>query len=361
MSKDYYSLLGVNKNASEEEIKKAFRREAHKYHPDKSGGNEAKFKEINEAYQVLGNKERRARYDQFGSGFESGQAGAGQAQWGGFGGGQGFNINMDDLGDLFGGFSDMFGFGGGQRGTHQRRSTRGADIEVRLTIPFMEAVFGGEKTIRLSRSVMCTHCQGNGAEPGSKIETCPTCHGKGTVNQTQRTILGHMQIQTACPTCGGEGKKITTFCKKCSGTGAVKETSELKVKIPAGIDNGETIRLSNQGEAGSKGASSGDLYLHIIVEPDARFNRHGTMILSQAHITFPQAALGTKIDIMTVDGEVSLKIPAGTQSGKIFILKGKGVPSLRGKARGDHQVEVIVDTPTHLSKKQREILEDFER
>lgn len=359
MAKDYYAILGVPRTATEEEVKKAFRREAHKHHPDKAGGDEAKFKEINEAYQVLGNKDRRARYDQFGSAFENGQAGGGQGQWGGFNGGQGFNINMDDLGDLFGSFGDMFGFGG-QRGG-RRRSSRGADIEARLDISFMEAVFGAEKTVHLSKAITCSHCQGNGAEPGSKIETCPQCHGSGTINQTQRTIFGQMQVQTVCPTCHGEGKKIATPCKKCNGSGTVKERVELTVKIPAGIDNGETIRLSGQGEAGEKGSQAGDLYLHIIVQSDKRFERYGTTIKSKTHINFPQAALGTTIDITTVDGEVSLKIPAGTQSGKVFILRGKGVPSLRSKTRGDHEVEVIVDTPTHLTKQQKELLERFEK
>ncbi len=359
MSKDYYSILGVSKNASEEEIKKAFRKEAHKHHPDKSSGDEAKFKELNEAYQVLGNKERRARYDQFGSNFESGQAGGGQqANWGGFNGSQGFNINMDDLGDIFGGFGDMFGFGGG-RGRTQRQS-RGGDIEVRLEISFLEAVFGSEKVIRLSKSATCTHCQGNGAEPGSKIETCPTCQGRGSVTQMQRTILGQMQMQTVCPTCQGEGKKITTPCKVCSGRGVVKESTELKIKVPAGIDNGESIRLTGQGEAGEKGAPAGDLYVHMSVQTDSRFKRVGTSVYSEAHISFPQAALGTSIDIQTVDGEVTLKIPSGTQSGKVFMLRGKGIPSLRGKGRGDHHVEVIVDTPTHLSRKQKQVLEEFD-
>lgn len=358
MAKDYYSILGVSKSATEEEIKKAFRKEAHKHHPDKSGGNEAKFKEINEAYQVLGNKERRARYDQFGSSFENGQAGGGQANWGGFNGGQGFNFNMDDLGDLFGGFGDMFGFGGG--GGSRRRSSRGGDIEARLEITFMEAVFGTEKIVHLSKAVTCAQCSGSGAEPGSKVETCPQCQGKGRINQVQRTIFGQMQVQTICPTCQGEGKKITTPCKKCSGSGTTKERVELKVKIPAGIDTGESIRLTGQGEAGEKNAQAGDLYLHIIVQGDSRFQRHGATIYSQSHITFPQAALGTEIDVTTVDGEVSLKIPAGTQSGKTFILRGKGVPSLRGKSRGDHHVEVIVDTPSHLNKRQKQLLEEFE-
>lgn len=358
MAKDYYSILGVSKNASEEEIKKAFRKEAHKYHPDKAGGDEAKFKEVNEAYQVLSNKERRARYDQFGSGFENGQAGGGQG-FGGFNGGQGFNINMDDFGDLFGGLGDIFGFGGGQRSS-SRRQQRGSDIEVRLEISFLEAVFGSDKPIRLSKLVTCDRCKGEGAEPGSKIETCSTCSGRGTVNQVQRTIFGQMQVQTACPSCHGEGKKISQPCTKCHGSGTAQENTELTVKIPAGIDNGETIRLSGQGEAGPKGAPAGDLYIHVRVHEDKHWQRRGSEIYSRSEISFPQAALGTKIDIKTVDGEVTLKIPAGTQSGKVFLLKDKGVPHLRGKGRGDHHVEVIVKTPTELTRKQKQILENFE-
>lgn len=359
MAKDYYSVLGISRDASEEEIKKAFRKEAHKHHPDKSGGDEAKFKELNEAYQVLGNKDRRARYDQFGSSFESGQAGGGQQAYGGFGGGQGFNINMDDLGDLFGGFGDMFGFGG-QRSQSQKQS-RGSDIEVRLEITFIEAVFGIEKKIKLNKLITCSKCEGNGAEPGSKIETCPTCKGTGSVTQVQRTIFGQMQMKTICSTCQGEGKKIITPCSKCSGSGTVKDSSEITVKIPAGIDTGESIRLTGHGEAGHKNSPAGDLYIHIVVLGDNRFKRMGTTIYSQIHINFPQAALGTSKDITTVDGEVSLKIPAGTQSGKIFILRNKGVPSLRGKNRGDHHVEVIVDTPINLSKKQKQLLEEYEK
>ncbi len=360
MAKDYYSVLGVPKGASEEDIKKAFRKQAHQHHPDKSGGDEAKFKEINEAYQVLGNKERRARYDQFGSGFENGQAGAGAQGFGGFNGGQGFNINMDDFGDLFGGLGDIFGFGsGGQRGS-KRRQQRGDDIEVRLEISFLEAVFGAEKPIRLSKHITCAHCQGNGAEPGSSVETCPTCQGSGQVAQVQRTIFGQMQVQAVCPTCHGEGKKISKPCTKCSGQGVVNDTVELTVKIPAGIDKGEVIRLTGQGEAGPKSSPAGDLYIHVVIHPEKHWRREGSTIYSQTHISFPQAALGTKIDIKTVDGDVTLKIPAGTQSGKIFILKEKGVPHLRGKGRGDHQVEVIVKTPTDLTRKQKQLLEDFE-
>ncbi len=357
MHKDYYSLLGVPKTATEEEIKKAFRKLAHQHHPDKSGGDDAKFKEINEAYQVLSNKDRRARYDQFGSGFENGQAGGGQG-FGGFGGGQGgFNINMDDLGDLFGGFGDMFGFGGGQR--QSRRQSRGADIEVRLHIAFMDAVFGAEKTVRLGKHVTCDKCSGSGAEPGSKVETCPTCNGRGQVTQVQRTIFGQMQVNAPCPSCQGEGKKISTPCTKCHGHGIVKDEVELTIKIPAGIDNGETIRLTGQGEAGPKGTPSGDLYVHVQVASDKRFMRDGSTIRSEAEISFPEAALGTSIDVETVDGPVSLKIPSGTQSGKVFMLKERGIPQLRSKGRGDHLVTISVKTPTHLSRKQKQLLEDF--
>ncbi len=355
MAKDYYSILGVAKDASEEDIKKAFRKKAHQHHPDKAGGDEAKFKEINEAYQVLSNKERRARYDQFGSGFENGQAG-GPNGFGGFNGG-GFNVNMDDLGDIFGGLGDIFGFGGGS----SKRRSRGNDLEVRIEIGFLEAIFGTEKTIRITKQTTCSACTGSGAEPGSNIETCQQCHGSGRITQVQRTMFGQMQVQTACPACNGEGKKISQPCSKCHGRGVTKETSELTVKIPAGIDSGETIRLTGQGEAGEKNAPAGDLYIHVFVTADNRFRRQGDTIVSTAEISFPQAALGTKIDIDTVDGPVSLKIPAGTQAGKVFMLKGKGVPKLRGHGRGDHLVTVHVKTPTDLSRKQKQILEDFEK
>lgn len=356
MSKDYYSILGVPKTATEEEVKKAFRKKAHEHHPDKKGGDEAKFKEINEAYQVLGNKERRARYDQFGSAYENGQAGGARGGFGGGFGAEGFNINMDDLGDIFGGFGDIFGFGGGQK---RRQAARGHDLEVRLTIDFLEAVFGTEKTITLTKTVTCAKCAGSGAEPGSKIETCSTCKGSGHVTQIQRTIFGQMQMQTPCQTCHGEGKIITKPCTKCSGSGVTKEQVELTIKIPAGIDTGETIRLTGQGEAGPKGTPAGDLYVHVQVNHDRRFIRQGENIVSNAEITFPQAALGTSIDVETIDGNVSLKIPAGTQSGKVFMLKDKGVPSLRGRGRGDHLVTVIVKTPTNLSRKQKQLLEEF--
>ncbi len=357
MSKDYYNILGVNKNASADEIKKAFREKAHKHHPDKQGGDEAKFKELNEAYQVLGDVKKRAQYDQFGSDFaQAGRGGAGgYSGFSGFDGG-GFNINMDDLGDIMGGFGDIFGFSGGGQG---RRHQRGHDIEVILNISFTEAVFGVEREISLKKNVTCSRCKGNGAEPGSGLETCPTCKGSGRVIKMQRTILGNMQVQSTCPTCSGEGKIIKDKCHQCKGSGIQSEIVNLNIKIPAGIDNGETIRYSGQGEAAPSGGQSGDLYIKVRVAPDKRFTRQGFDILSKAEIGVATAVLGGKIDVETVDGLVELKIPEGTQSGRVFKLKGKGVSQLNGRGRGDHLVEVIVKTPTGLTRKQKEQLKEL--
>jgi molecular chaperone DnaJ len=356
MSKDYYNILGVDKNASADEIKKAFRKLAHEHHPDKKSGDEAKFKEINEAYQVLSDSKKRSQYDQFGSAFQNGQAGGAQG-FGGFDGfNGGFNINMDDLGDIMGGFGDIFGFGGG--GSRQRSARRGHDIQVALTIDFNEAVFGVEKEISLKKTVKCSKCDGEGREPGTEVITCKACGGKGRVIKVQRTILGNMQMQVTCEDCGGEGKIFKEKCSACRGAGLVQQIVNLKIKIPAGIDNGETIRLSGQGEA-VKGGQTGDLYLKIRVNQDRRFERDGFNIKSRAEISFSQAALGDKIEVATVDGPVDLKIPEGTQSGKVFILRGRGVTHLNGRGRGDHLVEVIVKTPTGLNRKQRELLKEL--
>ncbi|MFH1582957.1 MAG: molecular chaperone DnaJ [Candidatus Falkowbacteria bacterium] len=361
MSKDYYNILGINKTASQDEIKKAFREKAHKFHPDKAGGDEAKFKELNEAYQVLGDQKKRSQYDQYGQTFEQAQAGGGFSGFDGFrdfsGATNGFNINMDDLGDIFGGLGDVFGFGGGQTSRRQR-VRRGSDISVLLSIDFSEAVFGVEKEIGLKKTVKCSKCQGQGSEPGTEIITCKTCGGKGRVIRVQRTILGNMQVQMTCEDCGGEGKSFKQKCSACRGAGLVQEIINLKVKIPAGIDNNETIRLSGQGEAAAKGGQAGDLYLKIRVNPDRRFERDGVNIKSRLEISFSQAALGDKIEVATVDGSVDLKIPEGTQSGKVFILRGKGAPYLNGRGKGNHLVEVIVKTPTGLSRKQKEMLKE---
>ncbi|MDO8593186.1 MAG: molecular chaperone DnaJ [bacterium] len=356
MSKDYYNILGVNKNASADEIKKAFREKAHKFHPDKLGGDEAKFKELNEAYQVLSDQKKRSQYDQFGSDFERAQTGGGFSGFSGFDGG-GFNINMDDLGDIMGNFGDIFGFSGG--GSGRRRASRGSDIEVTLNISFIEAVFGTEKEINLKKNIACSRCHGDGAEPGAGRETCPTCHGSGRVIKTQRTILGSVQVQATCPTCQGEGKIIKEKCKQCKGHGIVSEVVKLNLKVPSGINNGESIRYSGQGEAAPRAGQPGDLYIRVRVAPDKRFARQDYDILSRAEISVALAALGGKIDVETVDGPVELKIPEGTQSGRVFRLKDKGVPHLHGRGRGDQLVEVIVKTPTGLSRKQKEMLREL--
>jgi molecular chaperone DnaJ len=362
MSKDYYKVLGVDKNSSQDDIKKAFRKLAHEYHPDKKGGNEAKFKEINEAYQVLGDAQKKAKYDQFGSAFEHGQASGGFQGFDGFrdfnGYTNGFNINMEDLGDMFGNIGDMFGFGGGRRSANRAR--RGGDIQVLLTLEFTEAVFGVEKEIGLHKTVKCDHCHGNLAEPGTKIENCPTCGGSGHVSNVQRTIFGSMQVQTVCPTCQGDGKKYAQKCAKCHGQGVIRDQVKIKVKIPAGIDEGESIRLSGQGEAGEKSGPAGDLYLKVRINPDKRFERDGYNILSKSTISFSQAVLGDKIQVVTLDGAVKLKIPEGTHSGTVFKLKEHGVPRLQGRGRGDHLVEVNINIPKNISRRQRELLKEFE-
>lgn len=357
MGKDYYKTLGVDKGASQDEIKKAFRKQAHQYHPDKSTGDEAKFKEVNEAYQVLGNEQKRKQYDQFGSSFEN----MGQGGFGGFGNSQGFggfqgNINVEDLGDMFGGIGDMFGFGGSSR---RRGPRRGSDIEMVMNISFNEAVFGTEKEISFKKKMTCDRCHGEGAEPGAEVNTCSECKGAGKIRKMQRTILGTIQTEAPCPHCGGEGKTFSKSCTKCGGSGVAMDTTSLKVKVPAGIDDGEAIRLSGQGESGDKGASAGDLYIRFRVAPSREFVRNEYDVRNEEEISFTQAVLGDKIDIKTIHGEVALKIPEGTQSGTIFKLKGKGVQILNGRGHGDHLVEVIIKTPKNLNKKQKETLKEL--
>jgi len=378
MAKDYYSILGVDKKATQEEIKKAFRSKAHQYHPDKKDGNEAKFKEVNEAYQTLGNKEKRSQYDQFGTTFDS--AGFGGAGMGGGAGGfnwqdfarqygsGGFrtNVNFDDLGglgdifgDLFGMSGSAFGGGGGGRRRHARGQT-GEDIQISLTIDFREAVFGAEKNIRLDKLETCAKCGGQGYEAGTKIVNCLQCKGSGQISQTQRTILGTFSSTTICPKCQGEGKKPESYCSACHGGGRVKDNQEIKITIPAGISAGESIRISGAGNAGPKGAPAGDLYISFNIRPDNEFTRDGYNILSSTEINISQAALGDKIEINTLDSPVKLKIPAGTQSNKVFVLKDKGVPVLNSPTRrGEHQVEVIVKTPKNLSRKAKKLLDEL--
>ena len=385
MSKDYYKILGVDKSSSPDEIKKAFRKKAHEFHPDKAGGNAEKFKEINEAYQIIGNEEKRKKYDQFGdaafanAGFggtgmswedfmRAASAQGGQAGFGGFSNGN-INIDFGDIGDIFGNIGEMFGFDLGGGSSRRRRHSRGADIQTELSIDFKEAVFGVTKDISLYKTVVCEHCRGNGAEPGTPIVNCPTCKGAGYVMQVQRTILGTFQSQSACPDCGGEGKRASKKCSRCGGNGLQKGTVNLQVKIPAGIDNGQTIRLAGQGEASNNDAGlprrsvaeAGDLYIRIKVRPDKNFEREGDDILSNAEISIAQAVLGDKIPVLTVDGEVTLKIPAGTQSGVVFKLRGRGAYSLDGRGRGDQLVTVKVRIPERLSREGKKLFEELKK
>jgi len=350
MPKDYYKTLGIEKNASAEEVKAAFRRLALEHHPDR-GGNAEKFKAANEAYQVLSDSSKRAQYDRFGTAPEgmSGFGGGFNAQ--GFGG-QGFNINMNDLGDIFGGFGDLFGAGAG-------RQQNGRDINLDAKIDFHEAVFGVDYSTEIMKPTRCSHCYGTGGEPGSKQESCPTCRGAGRVNQTRNTMFGVFQTTGMCPDCQGSGKKFEKICTVCRGSGVTRERQAIKVRIPAGVDDGNTIRVAGGGEAGERGASSGDLYVRVLVKNDPRFARRNDDILSEASVPFAEAALGTTVFVETVDGKVELKIPAGTQPGTVVKLKSRGVPHLQHEGRGDHLVTITVEVPKKLSKKQKQLLEEF--
>lgn len=356
--RDYYEVLGVSKDASADEIKKAFRKAAVKHHPDKEGGDEAKFKEANEAYDVLKDQQKRQRYDQFG------HAGVGGAS-GGAGGGnpfEGFNFNGQDIHFDFGGdggFGDIFGqFFGGGAGQQTYGPKQGRDVETRVTLDFEEAVFGKTVELKLNLDHECRHCKGTTVEPGYELKTCETCKGAGQQVRTMNTMFGPIQQAVACPTCHGKGKVPEKVCSVCHGSGVEKREEKVSVKIPAGIDDGATIRIREKGEAIANGVN-GDLYVHVRVKAHKKFTREGDLILSEEHISMVDAALGTEIDVETVDGVVRMKIPSGTQSGTDFKLSGHGVPHLRTEARGAHIVQVIVDTPTKLTKKQKELLKDF--
>lgn len=355
--RDYYEVLGVGKQASADEIKTAFRRAAVQHHPDKEGGDEAKFKEINEAYEVLKDPSKRQRYDQFGhAGVGSSAASDGNPFGAGYGGAGGQNVNFD-FGDL--GLGDIFEnfFGGGGR-ARTRGPQRGRDVEARLEITFEEAVFGTEKTLTLDIEDTCEHCKGTTAEPGHELKTCETCQGAGQVVRVMQTIFGNIQQASVCPTCKGTGKVPEKACTVCHGRGTTRRKQEITLKIPAGIDDGATIRLREHGEAMAN-APKGDLYVGVRVKAHKHFTREGDLILSEERVHMAGAALGTEIDVQTVDGPVRMKIPPGTQSGTDFKLSGHGVPHMRGSTRGAHIVTIIVETPTKLSKKQRELLEQF--
>ncbi len=361
---DYYELLGVDKNASEDEIKKAFRKAAVKYHPDKEGGDETKFKEVNEAYEVLKDKQKRQRYDQFGHAGVGGASGGGAGGFSGnpfegFGGFQGQNVHFD-FGD--GGLGDIFGqFFGGAAGGQQRGPRRGRDIEVSLRLTFEEAVFGLDYPLELEMEDECSHCKGTTVEPGYSMKTCPECKGAGQQTRVMNTMFGPIQQSVPCETCNGKGKVPEKKCTVCRGTGVERRKNTMTIRIPAGIDDGATIRLRERGEAAEGGGVKGDMYVHVSVKPHKTFTREGDLILSEQHISMVEAALGTEIDVETVDGPIRMKVPAGTQTGTDFKLSGHGVPHLRSDKRGAHIVGIVVDTPKKLTKKQKELLEQFEK
>ena len=348
--RDYYEVLGVSKGASQDEIKKAYRKLAKANHPDLNPGDkaaEARFKEVNEAYEVLSDSDKKARYDQFGHAGVDPNFGAG----GGFDGG----FDFGDLGDIFGSF-----FGGGFGGARSRTGPqRGESLRTGLTIAFEEAAFGCEKEVTLERVEQCPDCKGSGAAPGTSPETCSNCGGSGAVQQRRQTPMGVFATTGPCPRCGGKGKTISSPCKSCGGTGQIRKRKTVKVSIPAGIDNGQIISLRGQGNAGKNGGPAGDLQIVVSVQPHQLFRRDGSDVYCDAPITFTQAVLGGDLEIPTIDGKVSYTLPEGTQTGSTFRLKGKGIPNVNGRGRGDQFVTVHIETPRGLSREQKEALRKF--
>jgi len=348
--KDYYQILGVPKGASEEEIKKAFRKLAQQYHPDKKGGDEAKFKEVSEAYSTLSDKKKRAQYDSFGSGF-GGAGGAGDFGGFDFNGFQGFAQGFDgmDLGDIFG---DIFG-GAGMRGG---RGKRGRDISIDIELSFKDAVFGAERTILVTKQGMCSECEGSGGKKGTGTETCKTCNGAGTIRETRNTILGSFTAQRECPDCAGSGSIPKEKCKACGGAGVRKQEDEIRIAIPSGIENGEMIRMPGRGEA-VRGGSSGDLYIKVHVQPHARFSREGSNLTMELPVKLSDALLGATYEIETLDGTEKVEIQAGTSHGDSIRIKGKGVPTRTG--RGDLFLRVIIPLPKKLSRTSKKLIEEL--
>lgn len=354
MAGDYYDLLGVSRNADKDEIKSAFRKLARKYHPDvnKDAGAEERFKEINRAYEVLSDPEMKARYDRFGEAGVSSGAGAGAAGV--------------DFGDFSGFANDIFetffggggGFGGATTGTRRRGPTRGEDLRLDLRLKFREAVFGGEHEIKIPHLETCTTCGGTGAKKGSSAKTCNTCNGQGQVRRATRTPFGSFAQVSACPTCGGEGQVIEDKCESCAGQGRKQERKKLKITIPAGVDTGTRLRVSNEGDAGLRGGPSGDLYVYLSVENDPQFRRDGNNILSEISISYLQAILGCRITVPTIDGDEQITIPAGLQPNTVMTLENKGVPKLGNSvSRGNHLLTIQVDIPTKINGEERELLE----
>ncbi len=347
---DYYEVLGVARDADKEEMKRAYRRLARKYHPDvnREAGAEERFKEINRAYEVLSEPETKARYDRFG---EAGVSGAGAAGYSDFG----------DVGfaDIFESFFSGFGGGMGQQTARRRNSpVRGDDLRLDLKLEFREAVFGGEKEIRIPHLETCNVCTGNGAKPGTRPRTCTTCSGSGQVRRATRTPFGSFTQVSVCPTCNGNGEMIEDKCEACGGAGRKQETKKLKITIPPGVDNGTRLRVSKEGDAGLRGGPGGDLYVYLFIEEDAEFQRDGINILSEIKISYLQAILGCRLEVNTVDGPVELTIPAGTQPSTVLTLESHGVPKLGNPvSRGDHLITILIDIPNRITPDERELLE----
>jgi molecular chaperone DnaJ len=349
--RDYYEILGVPRNASQDDLKSAFRKLARQYHPDvnKSHDAEERFKELNEAYAVLSDDEKRAAYDRFGHAGVRGPGGA-----------QDFTVDFSDFADIFG---DLFGFGGFGRSSRRTRNSprRGADLQLRLDLSFEQAVFGVEKEIEITREEVCSTCGGSGAEPGTTPVRCATCNGSGEVRQMRQTILGSMVQVATCPTCGGQGETIATPCHACRGRGLEQRVRKKIVSVPAGVDTGTQIRLAGEGQPGINGGPNGNLFIAINVKAHKYFRRRDSDILLDLTINIAQAALGAEVEIPTVDGPTGLKIPAGTQPGKVLTLRSKGVPHLRSSGRGDQLVVVNVEVPSRLTNEQRELFEKLAR
>lgn len=360
--RDYYEVLGVSKTASAEEIKKAYRKTAMQYHPDRNPGDKAseeKFKEAAEAYEVLNDADKKAQYDRFGhNAFAGGRSGGGHP---------GAGMNMDDIfsqfGDIFGedAFGSFFG-GGGRRGASgsRGRGTRGSNLRVKLKLNFEEIAKGTTKTIKVKKHIKCTTCQGSGAKDKNSVQTCTGCGGSGQVRKVQNTFLGQMQTVTTCPTCNGEGTTVTAKCTACKGEGRVYGEETVTIDIPAGVQEGMQLSIGGKGNAGERGGSAGDLIVLIEEEAHPQLHRDGLNVAFDLHISFPDAVFGTQVEVPTIDGRAKIKIPAGTQSGKIFRLKGKGFPQVNGYEKGDQLIQVNIWTPQHVSHEEKEVLEKMQ-
>ena len=357
--RDYYEVLGVNKNASEDEIKKAYRKKAKEFHPDLHPGDksaETSFKEVNEAYEILSDSSKKSRYDQFG------HAGVDPNSTGGFGGGGFGGYDFSDMGDLGDIFGSIFGggFGGGGRRSNPNAPRRGADVEASVVISFEEAAKGCVKSVNSPHVESCEHCHGSGAAAGTSPKTCPNCNGSGQVRVSSRTPFGVMQTQRSCDRCRGSGRIIEKPCSNCNGNGRVHKSRTIDVNIPAGIDDGQALNVRGQGDAGQNGGPSGDLHVIINVRPHAIFERRGYDIWCDIPISFSQASLGTEIEVPTLDGNLSFKVHEGTQPGDVFKFKDKGIPHLNGRGKGNQFVKIIIEIPRHLNEKQKDLLREFE-